>query len=180
MKRDRDITADLPSVSMLSFETKERLVEHLRMHADSELLTSDHAREFFSIEISFPGQQSRSIGLLSWGMGIRPSWTTKGSNVLIGCNKEIVVCRPTDVRLERVRLDDLFWEFLEVDVPHVCILCEASVHAVEPSGAFVWRTNTDLVKSFRVTGKVVVIEPFDDEARAVTIDLLSGAIATSR
>ena len=111
------------------------------------------------------------IGILSYGIDVAPKWIVKQSTVLIGFNDEIAMFPLSTPGYKEVNLSGQFIEFLDADVPHTCVLCLASIVAVDAADQSCGPRTTDWIIDTSVTDKIVSLTLMDDPA--VKVDLMS-------
>ena len=165
-------------VGMREFDSKSVLQEFLRAAAVPSVIlgleTPATPREFFCVEIRRDGLEQLNIGILSFGVGVKPSWVLQGPALLIGFNDHVAVFDTEHLpHVAQITIPTLFWEFLDApDLPHTCVVCETGVLAISSRGFVHWRVDTQLISNYKVDGRTLSIEFENRSSR--TIDLLSG------
>jgi len=136
---------------------------------------SEAPREFFRIEVREAGLAPANIGVLSYGIGVKPAWLVRTEKLLVGFNESVAAIDLKRLELlSETRLLSLFWEFVEcAHSRHVCALCETAVVAVTDFGRILWRMDTDLVTDFAAIGSVLEMKFAD--APPLRLDMISGA-----
>ena len=165
-----------PLVSIRQFESKSVLMEYLRQASGQKIVLGDRAQspgEFYCIHID-SSDARMFIGVLSDGIDEAPKWIVKQSTVLIGFNDEIAMFPMSTPGYKEVNLSDQFIEFLDAEVPHTCVLCLASIVALDAAGSILWYRTTDWIIDTSVTDRIVSLTLMDDPA--VKVDLMSGDI----
>jgi hypothetical protein len=167
----------MPLVSMRQFESKSELMEYIRQASGPKSVLGERADapgEFYCVHIDSTDVRT-FIGILSHGIGATPSWIVKGSTVMIGFNEQIAMfslSAPSGYR--EVELSDLFRAFLDVDGPHTCVRCEASIVALDAAGSIVWVRRTDLITETSVIDSFLALTFIDDPP--IKIDLMTGDV----
>jgi hypothetical protein len=131
-------------------------------------------REFFCIEIREDERAIANIGILSIGVGIKPSWLLYDGKLFIGFNDCIAVFTLKSFTFQReICLMSLFYEFISLQqCAHLCVVCETAVVAVLLDGSIIWRKDTDLITNYKIEDNIMKLDFMDTPS--FELNLLSG------
>lgn len=170
------------TASLRKFDSKGELFEFVRKSTlPSHILgqNADAPREFYCIAVQESELVKANIAVLSFGIGVKPSWVFQMNTLFVGFNDRIGVLDLTSFSLlKEICVLSLFWEFVVTEqCPHIYVLCETALVAISDTGSVSWRYETDLIIDHKRVGNTLRLE-FSD-ARPIDFDLLSGKILTA-
>jgi hypothetical protein len=129
-------------------------------------------REFFVLNIRWPGGQACRLCIASAGIGVSPAWLFRDDTVFVGYNDEVAISR-SDRPVVVSALMSLFRTFVACEqCNHCCVVCETALVALSDEGAEVWRIDTDLITDLAVSGSKARLG--FDSVESMTIDLTTG------
>jgi hypothetical protein len=171
------MSAGSATIELQQFRSISELDDYLRLSTVPYQLIgkeADAPREFFLLAVRQARAAVANIGILSFGVGVKPSWVAMGKNLLVGFNDRVVVFSLNGVTIKKdFSLLSLFWQFIIPEhANQVCVLCETAVTAITPDGLSLWRVDTDLITDYTIAGNVISLEFSDSPPQR--IDLRSG------
>ncbi len=132
---------------------------------------ADAPREVFSLAVRRAGTVVANVGVLSFGVGVKPSWVAMEADLLVGFNDRVAVFSLEGITIRKdIPLLSLFWQFIIPEhASRVCVLCETAVVAMTPGGLPLWRVDTDLITNFTIAESVIRLEFADSPPRFIDL-----------
>lgn len=165
-------------ISIVQFESKSALREGIAKSSSPHIMLGERdeaPREFFCFTVGEHRAKHMNIGLLSAGVGIKPSVLPLGDRVFIGFNKRIAaIALESCEQQAEIELRTLFWEFIDSSIAdHIYVRCETAIIAISTDCSELWRVDTpDVIVNCKIKEAILRLELMD--APAIEIDLLTG------
>ena len=136
----------------------------------------ENPQEFFLTEITRQNALCGCVGVVSYGMGLRPEFIEYEGFLIVGYNEKISIIKYEQFGLFKdINLETLFWKFLVIkSIPGVIVICETALLLIGDKGDVLWRIDTDLIINFEVEGQSVYIT-FSDFP-PIHVDLITGLL----
>jgi hypothetical protein len=166
------------SLTRRSIDTKNEL---LRIVADANVPTIILGREteapggFCLIEVASGGSVIGIVAIIwAGGAGIGPEVLTLQKMLYVGHNHTVsLVQLQTFGIVGQIDLLSRFDQFVtSPSWEQICVVCETAIVVINLDGNVIWRRDTDVIQDFRITGRNLILELFDNPH--VKVDIVTG------